>query len=263
MARLLYSSSVSFPFPSPRLGGRLLTFLFQIQVYASYLIFQLFSHKSLYDDETGAKPVTVLYPNGASPADMLRLHRRHKADVENVNRDDSSHESDVQHPELSWAVAIALLLVVTVFVGVTAEFLVDSIGGLADEGGISKEFIGLILLPIASNAAEHFTAVMVSVKDKLTLSLSVAVGSSIVSSLSPSTQCNGSTHCHLANRIIRHPIHRCPRMGHEQTSYHAVRSVRVHRTLPRCVDGQLRRARREIELAGRNDLDVLVRSEPY
>ncbi|KAH0832935.1 hypothetical protein J3R83DRAFT_11902 [Lanmaoa asiatica] len=68
-------------------------------------------------------------------------------------------------------------------VAVTAEFLVDSINGLTDTGRISKEFVGVILLPIVGNAAEHVTAVTVSVKDKLTLSLSVAVGSSIVSSL--------------------------------------------------------------------------------
>jgi len=42
-----------------------------------------------------------------------------------------------------------------------------------------QEFVGVILLPIVGNAAEHVTAVSVSVKDKLTLSLGVAVGSSI------------------------------------------------------------------------------------
>jgi Ca2+:H+ antiporter len=67
-------------------------------------------------------------------------------------------------------------------VAVTAEFLVDSIDGLTATGSISKEFVGVILLPIVGNAAEHVTAVTSSVKDKLTLSLSVAVGSSIVSS---------------------------------------------------------------------------------
>lgn len=62
-------------------------------------------------------------------------------------------------------------------------------------GGITKEFVGVILLPIAGNAAEHVTAVTVSVKDKLTLSIGVAVGSSIVSifhvglSLSILTRC--------------------------------------------------------------------------
>ena len=63
----------------------------------------------------------------------------------------------------------------------TAEFLVDSINGLTASGHISKEFVGIILLPIVGNAAEHVTAVTVSVKDKITLSLGVAAGSSIVS----------------------------------------------------------------------------------
>jgi Ca2+:H+ antiporter len=65
-------------------------------------------------------------------------------------------------------------------VAVTAEFLVDSINGMTESGKIGKEFVGVILLPIVGNAAEHVTAVTVSVKDKLTLSLGVAVGSSIV-----------------------------------------------------------------------------------
>lgn len=92
---------------------------------------------------------------------------------------------DVEIPELSLPMTIGLLIVVTVLVAITAEWLVDSIDGLANTGGISKEFIGLILLPIVGNAAEHVSAVTVSIKDKLTLSISVAVGSSIVSSLLP------------------------------------------------------------------------------
>jgi Ca2+:H+ antiporter len=94
------------------------------------------------------------------------------------------------------------MIIDTVLVGVTAEFLVSSINGLvASNPSLSAEWVGLILLPIVSathqrrcaprskscaltprqvgNAAEHFTAVSVSVKDKLDLSISVAVGSSI------------------------------------------------------------------------------------
>lgn len=72
----------------------------------------------------------------------------------------------------------------TVLVGVTAEFLVDSINGMVTANpSLSREWVGLILLPIVGNAAEHFTAVSVSVKDKLDLSISVAVGSSIQISL--------------------------------------------------------------------------------
>ena len=59
----------------------------------------------------------------------------------------------------------------------------DSISGVTESGRISKEWVGLILLPIVGNAAEHVTAVTVAYKDKLNLSIGVAVGSSIVSLL--------------------------------------------------------------------------------
>jgi len=74
---------------------------------------------------------------------------------------------------------IVLLIVVTVLVAITAKFLVDSIDELTSSGHISKGFVGLILLPIVGNASEHITAITVSVKNKITLSLGVAVGSSI------------------------------------------------------------------------------------
>ena len=112
----------------------------------------------------------------------------------------AEEEEDEEVPELSLPMTITLLAVVTVLVAVTAEWLVDSIDGLAAGGGISKEFIGLILLPIVGNAAEHATAVTVSVKDKLTLSLGVAVGSSIVSSFPPSATASSVT-CNVLNSL--------------------------------------------------------------
>jgi Ca2+:H+ antiporter len=102
------------------------------------------------------------------------------------NRDEEEgrvEEEEVEAPELSLYMALFLLAVITVLVAITAEWLVDSVDGLTSKGGISKEFVGLILLPIVGNAAEHVTAVTVSVKDKLNLSLGVAVGSSIQISL--------------------------------------------------------------------------------
>ena len=78
--------------------------------------------------------------------------------------------------------AIIFIIMLLQLVAVTAEFLVDSINGVTETTGLKSEWVGLILLPIAGNAAEHVTAVTVSVKDKLTLSIGVAVGSSIVSS---------------------------------------------------------------------------------
>ena len=93
-------------------------------------------------------------------------------------------KKDEQTPELSLPMTL-VLVVATVLISVTAEGLVHSIDGLASRSPISKEFIGLILLPIVGNSPECFTAVTVSVKDKLTSSLAATVGSSIVSPFTP------------------------------------------------------------------------------
>ena len=77
-----------------------------------------------------------------------------------------------------WAAA-GILVVVTIAVAICAEYLVDSINGLVATAHISKTFIGLILLPIVGNAAEHVTAVVVAVKDKMDLAMGVAIGSSM------------------------------------------------------------------------------------
>ena len=80
---------------------------------------------------------------------------------------------------LSRTSAILLLLVVTALVAVCAELLVDSIDLLVKETGVSQAFIGLIVLPIVGNAAEHVTAVTVASKNKMDLAIGVALGSSI------------------------------------------------------------------------------------
>jgi len=94
-------------------------------------------------------------------------------------RNDATTEEELETPHMSVWLTVCLLVVITVLVAITAEWLVDSISGLTSSGHISEEFVGVILLPIVGNAAEHVTAVTVSVKDKLTLSLGVAAGSSI------------------------------------------------------------------------------------
>ncbi|KAJ9378713.1 hypothetical protein DTO063F5_7516 [Paecilomyces variotii] len=82
-------------------------------------------------------------------------------------------------PALSRAPAIVLLLITTGLVAACAEFLVDSIDYLVESTGVSEAFIGLIILPIVGNAAEHVTAVTVASKNKMDLAIGVAIGSSI------------------------------------------------------------------------------------
>ena len=82
-------------------------------------------------------------------------------------------------PEVNLFFWIFILLVVTIAVAVESELLVDSLEVATSELGLSRLFTGVILLPIIGNAAEHATAVTVAMKDKMDLSVSVAVGSSM------------------------------------------------------------------------------------
>lgn len=89
-------------------------------------------------------------------------------------------EEAKEEPQLHFYVAILTLVISTVLVALCAEFMVDAIDAITEgSSGISKTFVGLILLPIVGNAAEHATAVTVACKDKMDLAIGVAVGSSM------------------------------------------------------------------------------------
>lgn len=82
---------------------------------------------------------------------------------------------------ISRTTAVMLLLISTGLVAVCAEFMVNSINAITSDpdAAVSEAFIGLIILPIVGNAAEHVTAVTVASKNKMDLAIGVAVGSSI------------------------------------------------------------------------------------
>ncbi|KAJ5219593.1 Membrane bound cation transporter [Penicillium chermesinum] len=82
-------------------------------------------------------------------------------------------------PDMSRTAAVVLLLISTALVAVCAEFLVDAIPDMLQSSNVSEAFIGLIILPIVGNAAEHVTAVSVATKNKMDLAIGVSVGSSI------------------------------------------------------------------------------------
>jgi Ca2+:H+ antiporter len=114
-------------------------------LYLLYLYFQLFSHHNLFDD---------------------------------VENQDPEHEEEAGKVLTPIAAGICLVLV-TVMVAICAEFLVNSIDSIVETAHISKTFIGLVLLPIVGNAAEHVTAVIVAYKGKMDLAINVAIGSSL------------------------------------------------------------------------------------
>jgi Ca2+:H+ antiporter len=74
--------------------------------------------------------------------------------------------------------SIGMLAIAGVAVGVMSEILVGSISEAAKGVGLSEFFIGVIVVAIVGNAAEHWVAVLVARKDKMDLAVNIAIGSS-------------------------------------------------------------------------------------
>jgi Ca2+:H+ antiporter len=85
-----------------------------------------------------------------------------------------------EHIDEPWSVrtAVITLAAAGVAVGVMSEILVGSLEEASEGIGISEFFIGLIVVAIIGNAAEHWVAIYFAAKDKMDLSVNIAVGSS-------------------------------------------------------------------------------------
>lgn len=132
------------------------TAIILLVLYVLYLVFQLKTHSDLFDERPDDEE------EHSSPEDGGEGPEQHEEEV-------------TLNP---WAAGIALV-VITLIVAICAEFLVGSINTIVETAHISKTFIGLILLPIVGNAAEHVTAVVVAYKNKMDLAIGVAIGSSM------------------------------------------------------------------------------------
>ncbi|CAH7688872.1 Sodium/calcium exchanger protein-domain-containing protein [Phakopsora pachyrhizi] len=158
-------------------------------IYGAYLIFQLWTHAHLYNETPSSPEESTQTQLTWAGHKILRPSKSVRARQPPLSYPDQREQGSVEHlgeeeeeeevPSLNTVSALVLLALSTALVGVTSEWLVDSINGITRTGVLSEAWVGLILLPIVGNAAEHLTAVSVSVKDKLDLSMGVAVGSSI------------------------------------------------------------------------------------
>lgn len=96
-----------------------------------------------------------------------------------AKRGDPLTREAAHEPEVSLPVAIGLLVVSTVFIALMSEFLVGAVEPMTQQLGISELFVGIILVPIIGNIAEHVVAIEVALKNKMDLSLGIAIGSSL------------------------------------------------------------------------------------
>ena len=83
-----------------------------------------------------------------------------------------------EEPKWSRAKAIGVLLAATAVVALMAEFLVGSLGPAIEDLGLSELFVGLIVIPIIGNAAEHSSAILFAMRNKVDITLEIAIGSS-------------------------------------------------------------------------------------
>lgn len=89
--------------------------------------------------------------------------------------DDDGEEEQADMSPKEAAIALGVFTVIT---SICTEYLIDAIEGTIESWNVTKEFIGIIILPIIGNAVEHYTAIVVGGRNKMDLSLGVAVGSS-------------------------------------------------------------------------------------
>lgn len=82
-------------------------------------------------------------------------------------------------PHWSTGVALGVMGGAVVGLAVMSEFLVGSLESVTEVFGLSEFFVGIILVPLIGNVAEHLVAVQVALKNQMDLSLSIALGSSL------------------------------------------------------------------------------------
>ncbi|MGL4819282.1 MAG: calcium/proton exchanger, partial [Bacilli bacterium] len=94
----------------------------------------------------------------------------------------SSEHDDVHEEETAeWSVktSIAVLLGATLMVGYVSESLVHTIEKVSETFGWSELFIGVIIVAIVGNAAEHASAIVMAYKNKLNIAVEIAIGSTL------------------------------------------------------------------------------------
>ncbi len=141
-------------------------------------IFHYFGGKDIADREADLSleiAAVLMITYGFSLLFSLRTHKQlfigEAAEAAKVERD--------HHQAWSLTRSLTVLAVATFFVAWMSEILVGSVAHAAESMGMTSIFVGVIVVAIIGNAAEHSTAIMVAMKNRMDLSLGIAIGSSI------------------------------------------------------------------------------------
>lgn len=106
---------------------------------------------------------------------IYSLRSRTQAEVESGPAVPPSHSG----PHWSTRQALGILVLATAGIALMSEFLISSVEPVTQQLGFSEFFVGIIIIPLIGNVAEHLVAVQVAIKNQMDLSLSIALGSSL------------------------------------------------------------------------------------
>lgn len=138
-------------------------------VYGMYLAMHVFHIRSTRrNPKRRGKNVPPLPPAETEEAEEL----------EAVTGGVDPHEVEEQKSPKPWLAGL-MLLIATIGTGWNSELLVAAIKPVTFQLGWSPVFIGLVIIPIVGNAAEHSSAVYLAIRDRIDLSMAIAAGSSI------------------------------------------------------------------------------------
>ncbi len=141
-------------------------------VYALTLLFSMKTHSYLYDVGVAEE---VPEPVAAEPTAAKTVM---VGNAIAINQPSNEH-TEAAHAKPNLKLWVGVLIAATLAVAVESEFLVGTLEVASKQLGLSELFTGVIILPVIGNAAEHATAVTVALKNKMDLSVNVAVGSSL------------------------------------------------------------------------------------
>jgi Ca2+:H+ antiporter len=136
-------------------------------------------------DLSFAIAVVLILTYGAMLIFSLGTHRQLFAGDDSRSESERERESeggdDEPSDEKPWSIgkAVVVLFVATLVVAWMSEFLVGAVESAQHSLGVTETFIGVIIVAIVGNAAEHSTAVTMALKNKMDLALGIAVGSSL------------------------------------------------------------------------------------
>lgn len=161
------------------------TSIILLAIYFFFLVFQLKTHANFFEAQKDHDSATVFDSsrfNGdleASNSDTLTSYSQFGSFSTNNEVPSSPVSTLVPTLHLGKWESVTLLAIISIIVSFCADFLVSSIDDTVSHTGISKTFIGIILIPIVGNAAEHAMAVICAMRDKMDMAVGVAIGSSM------------------------------------------------------------------------------------